>query len=74
MTTTGGSAGQADPWEPADPDEVPDPGALLAYWKTANESPAAQQQLVSDGWRLWRLARDIATALDGLLPNVGEEP
>jgi hypothetical protein len=38
--------------------------ALLAYWKTANGSPAAQQRLVADRWRLWRLAPDPAGALD----------
>jgi hypothetical protein len=32
--------------------------------RTANGSPAAQQRLVADRWRLWRLARDLAGALD----------
>jgi hypothetical protein len=40
---------------------------VLAYWKTANQGPAEQQQLVADQWRLWRLGRDLARALEDLL-------
>jgi hypothetical protein len=65
-----------DPWESEDPDELPDAPALLSYWRTANRSEAAQQELVADRWRLWRLARDMADALDrastgGTVPDCG---
>jgi hypothetical protein len=58
---------ESDPWMPDDPEELPTPGTLLAYWERANESPQSQRQLVSDGWRVWRFAQDLATAAEGLL-------
>jgi hypothetical protein len=66
--------GGFDPWLPEDPDEPPNPRALLAYWKTANDSPTGQRRLVADRWRLWRLARDLAGALDGLISKSTKEP
>lgn len=53
-----------DPWEPEDPEELPSRDALLAYWKSVNNSQAAQERLVNNRWRLWRLARDLATELE----------
>jgi hypothetical protein len=61
-----------DPWQPEDPDELPEPRTLLAYWETANRNPDAQKRLVADRWRLWRLARDLATALQSLIDDEGE--
>lgn len=65
-----------DPRMPEDPEELPDPHALLSYWQTANRSEATQQRLVADRWLLWRLARDMADALDrastaGTVPDCG---
>lgn len=61
-----------DPWQPEDPDELPDPRALLAYWQKTNDSPTGQRRLVADRWRLWRLARDLSYALDRLINDKGD--
>jgi hypothetical protein len=58
-----------DPWQPEDPDDVPTPASLLAYWERANASGQSQNQLVAGPWRLWRLARDLATALKDASPD-----
>ena len=65
----GRQAEETDPWEPGDPDEFPAAGALLAYWDLANSGGQSQRHLVGDPWRLWRLARDLATALKGACPD-----
>ena len=53
-----------DPWLPADPDERPDAPALLAYWKAANSNPVSRGALMGSKSRLWRLARDMADAME----------
>lgn len=50
-----------------------DAAKVLARWEKANQSPAAQKRLVADEWRLWRLSRDLAGALDDLLACVRSE-
>jgi hypothetical protein len=72
MTDDKPDASEFDPWAPEDPDELPDPRTLLAFWEDANRTPAAQQRLVADRWRLWRLARDLAGALEHLINDQGE--
>lgn len=42
---------------------------VLARWRKANESPAGQSRLINDQERLWRLARDLATALGSPRPE-----
>jgi len=42
---------------------------VLARWRKANESPADQSRLINDQERLWRLARDLATALGSPRPE-----
>ena len=42
---------------------------ILARWEKSNQSPEAQRRLIDDRERLWRLARDLATALDNLLAH-----
>jgi hypothetical protein len=68
-----GTPAEIDPWEPEDSDELPDPATMVAYSKAENQSPAAQQRLVGDQWRLWRLARDMASALEDLLDPVDDQ-
>ncbi|SRR5258706_6576100 len=43
--------------------------ALLRKWDRSNQSPTAQERLVADPWRLWRLARDLNRALSNLLAD-----
>jgi hypothetical protein len=42
---------------------------VLRRWRRSNQSPVAQERLIKDGERLWRLARDLAEALDNLLAH-----
>ena len=42
---------------------------VFARWQKANSSPAAQERLIDDRERLWRLARDLADSLDNLLAD-----
>jgi hypothetical protein len=42
---------------------------VLSRWRRSNQSPAAQERLIKDPERLWRLARDLAEALDNLLAH-----
>ena len=42
---------------------------VLSRWRRSNQSPAAQERLIDDGERAWRLARDLAEALDNLLAH-----
>jgi hypothetical protein len=42
---------------------------MIKQWRRANQSPAAQQRLMNDRDRLWRLGRDLAEALDNLLAH-----
>ena len=46
-----------------------DAGKVLARWRKSNQSPAAQKRLIDDRERLWRLARDLAEALENLLAH-----
>jgi hypothetical protein len=42
---------------------------VLRRWRRSNQSPAAQKRLIDDGERAWRLARDLAEALENLLAH-----
>jgi hypothetical protein len=42
---------------------------ILRRWERSNQSPASQKRLIDDRERLWRLARDLASALDNLLAH-----
>jgi hypothetical protein len=53
-----------DPWLPGDPDERPGAPALLAYWKAASGDPVSKGALMGSKSRLWRLARDMAGAME----------
>jgi hypothetical protein len=46
-----------------------DAAKILRRWDRSNQSPAAQDRLINDPERLWRLARDLAEALDNLLAH-----
>jgi hypothetical protein len=43
-------------------------GSALRRWDKFNESPA-QNRLIADNERLWRLARDLSRGLENLLPD-----
>ena len=43
-----------------------DAAAILRKWEKANASPIGQTRLINDKERLWRMARDLAFALDNL--------
>lgn len=60
-----------DPWRPEDPHEHPAEPALLAYWKAVNSDPVSRGALMNSRSRLWRLARDMAEAMER---NTGEAP
>lgn len=47
---------------------------VLRRWRRSNQSPAAQKRLINDGERAWRLARDLAEALENLLAHAGNVP
>jgi hypothetical protein len=53
-----------DPWLPDDPNERPAAAALLAYWKAVTGDPVSRGALMNSKSRLWRLARDMAGAME----------
>jgi hypothetical protein len=56
-----------DPWVPDDDTAlipaVP-AATLLAYWKTVNSDPVSRMLLTENKPRMWRLARDMAAAME----------
>jgi hypothetical protein len=53
-----------DPWLPDDPGERPGAAAILGYWKAVNGDPVSRGALMNSKSRLWRLARDMADAME----------
>lgn len=47
---------------------------VLGRWNRANQSPDAQKRLIADPERLWRLARDLAHALEEATAGHADAP